>query len=173
MRPPWVVTSKPDGIRSDRRASTDNTSTWLPNWRVISVITGGRWMAPVLIATLSAPARSSRSTSRTEHTPPPTVSGMNTVSAVRRTTSKVVSRPSAEAEMSKKVSSSAPSASYAAAELHRVAGVPQIDEVDALDHSAVVHIQAGDDTDGDRHGPQPSVRAGLVEDALPPNIRST
>ena len=48
-------------------------------------------------------------------TPPPTVSGMNTVSAVRRTTSSMVPRPSTEAEMSRKVSSSAPSASYAAA----------------------------------------------------------
>ena len=111
MRPPWVVTSKPDGVPGARRASTDSTSTWLPNRRVISAITSGRRMAPVLIATLSAPARSRMSTSSTEPTPPPTVSGMNTVSAVRRTTSRVVSRPSTEAEMSRKVSSSAPSAS--------------------------------------------------------------
>jgi len=68
-------------------------------------------MAPVLMATLSAPARSRTSTSRTVLTPPPTVSGMKTVSAVRRTTSRVVSRPSLEAEMSRNVSSSAPSAS--------------------------------------------------------------
>ena len=113
--PPWVVTSNPDGCPGARRASTESTSTWLPNWRVISSITAGRRMAPVLMATLSAPARSSPSTSPTEPTPPPTVRGMKTVSAVRRTTSSVVSRPSAEAEMSRKVSSSAPSASYAAA----------------------------------------------------------
>jgi len=43
--------------------------------------------------------------------PPPTVSGMNTCSAVRRTTSKVVSRSLEDAVTSKKVSSSAPSAS--------------------------------------------------------------
>ena len=68
-------------------------------------------MAAVFTAILSAPARSSRSTSSTEATPPPTVSGMNTCSAVRDTMSSVVSRPSCEAEMSRNVSSSAPSAS--------------------------------------------------------------
>ena len=44
-------------------------------------------------ATLSAPARSSTSTSSTARTPPPTVSGMNTCSAVRWTTSSMVARP--------------------------------------------------------------------------------
>ena len=39
VRPPWVVTSKPEGIVADRRASTESTSTWLPNRRVISAIT--------------------------------------------------------------------------------------------------------------------------------------
>ena len=68
-------------------------------------------MAAVFTATLSAPARSSRSTSATLPTPPPTVSGMNTCSAVAETISMVVARPSWEAEMSRKVSSSAPSAS--------------------------------------------------------------
>ena len=44
-------------------------------------------------------------------TPPPTVSGMNTCSAVRRTTSSMVARSPDEAVTSRKVSSSAPSAS--------------------------------------------------------------
>ena len=44
-------------------------------------------------------------------TPPPTVSGMKTWSAVRPTTSNVVSRLPDDAVMSRKVSSSAPSAS--------------------------------------------------------------
>ena len=44
-------------------------------------------------------------------TPPPTVSGMKTRSAVRATTSTIVSRPSLDAVMSRNVSSSAPSAS--------------------------------------------------------------
>ena len=43
--------------------------------------------------------------------PPPTVSGMKTSSAVRDTISNVVARPSCAAEMSRKVSSSAPAAS--------------------------------------------------------------
>ena len=68
-------------------------------------------MAAVLTATLSAPARSRVSTSSVLEIPPPTVSGMNTCSAVRETISSVVARPSWEAEMSRNVSSSAPWAS--------------------------------------------------------------
>ena len=44
-------------------------------------------------------------------TPPPTVSGINTVSAVFRTTSRMILRRSYEAVISRKVSSSPPSAS--------------------------------------------------------------
>src|SRR5260370_21045072 len=47
--------------------------------------------------------------------PPPTVTGMRTCSAVRRTTSSMVLRRSYEAVMSRKTSSSAPSALYCAA----------------------------------------------------------
>ena len=71
----------------------------------------GRAMAAVFSDTLSAPARSSRSTSPTLRTPPPTVSGMNTWSAVRPTTSIMVSRSPLDAVMSRNTSSSAPSAS--------------------------------------------------------------
>ena len=53
--------------------------------------------------------------SSTLRTPPPTVSGTNTVEAVRRTTSSMVERPSGVAEMSRKTISSAPSAAYRAA----------------------------------------------------------
>ena len=67
--------------------------------------------AALLIATLSAPARSNVLTSSSVRTPPPTVSGMNTCSAVRRTTSIIVARSPDEAVTSRKVSSSAPSAS--------------------------------------------------------------
>ena len=94
-----------------RRASSERTRTWLPKRSAISATSSGRWIAAVLTATLSAPARSSRSTSSTDATPPPTVRGMKTSSAVRETISRVVARPSCEAEMSRKVSSSAPSAS--------------------------------------------------------------
>ena len=49
--------------------------------------------------------------SSTVRTPPPTVSGMKQASAVRRTTSRMMSRFSWLAVMSRKVSSSAPAAS--------------------------------------------------------------
>ena len=110
-RPPWVVTSNPLAVPGARRASTDRTSTWLPKRVAISPSSSGRASAAVLTPTLSAPARSSRSTSSTARTPPPTVSGMKTCSAVRRTTSYVVSREPDDAVMSRKTSSSAPSAS--------------------------------------------------------------
>ena len=74
----------------------------------MSAISSGRAIAAVLTPTLSAPARSSRSTSSTERTPPPTVSGMKTASAVRLTTSYVVARSPLLAVTSRKVSSSAP-----------------------------------------------------------------
>ena len=51
------------------------------------VATAGRWIGAVWMLTLSAPARSRRRASSTERIPPPTVSGMKTCSAVRRTTS--------------------------------------------------------------------------------------
>src|SRR5580704_13716037 len=62
------------------------------------------------------PAREQRAARVHRHhhalrTPPPTVSGMNTWSAVRATTSTIVSRCSADAVMSRNTSSSAPSAS--------------------------------------------------------------
>ena len=114
-RPPWVVTSHPDGVGSEPsgtvRASTDSTMHCDPNWRDSSASSSGRAMAAVLTATLSAPARSSTSTSATDRTPPPTVSGMNTCSAVRLTTSSMVARPDDDAVTSRNVSSSAPSRS--------------------------------------------------------------
>jgi hypothetical protein len=112
IRPPCVVTSKPlDVSPGARRASTDSTTHCDPNRRAASASSSGLAIAAVLSETLSAPARSSRSASATLRIPPPTVSGMNTWSAVRRTTSSMVWRPSLDAVMSRKVSSSAPSAS--------------------------------------------------------------
>ena len=114
-RPPCVVTSQPDGVGAPPsgtvRASTDSTMHCDPNRRAISPSSSGRAIAAVLTLTLSAPARSMRSTSSGVRMPPPTVSGMNTCSAVRRTTSTIVSRPPDDAVTSRNVSSSAPSAS--------------------------------------------------------------
>ena len=71
----------------------------------------GSATAAVFTATLSAPARKSSKASSTVRTPPPTVKGRNTVSATRLTMSRVMGRASALAVMSRKTSSSAPSAS--------------------------------------------------------------
>ena len=84
---------------------------WLPNLSAASATKSGFFTAAVLIDTLSAPASSSLRISATVRTPPPTVSGMKHCSAVRATTSKIVSRLSDDAVMSRKQSSSAPAAS--------------------------------------------------------------
>ena len=114
-RPPCVVTSQPDGVGAPPsgtvRASTDSTMHCDPNRRAASASSSGRAIAAVLMLTLSAPARSSVSMSAMDRMPPPTVSGMNTCSAVRRTTSSMVARSPDDAVTSRKVSSSAPSAS--------------------------------------------------------------
>ena len=114
VRPPCVVTSQPDGVLvpgAQVRASTLRTSTWLPNRSAISASSPGRATAAELTPTLSAPAARSRRTSSVERTPPPTVNGTNTCSAVARTTSSVVSRPAEVALTSRNVISSAPCAS--------------------------------------------------------------
>ena len=87
------------------------TTHWAPNSAASSPISSGRSMAAVLTETFSAPAISRRRASSTDRTPPPTVNGMNTCSAVRRATSTMVSRASDDAVMSRNTTSSAPSAS--------------------------------------------------------------
>jgi hypothetical protein len=93
--------------------------------------------AAELIETLSAPASSNLRTSSTVRTPPPTVSGMKQCSAVRATTSKIVSRLSEDAVMSRKQSSSARRV-IGLGSLDRIAGIDQVDEIDALDDAAVL-----------------------------------
>ena len=110
VRPPWRYTSKPDPS-ARRLASIAHTTHWAPNSVAISAISSGRCTAAVLTLTFSAPARSIRRASSTLRMPPPTVNGMNTCSAVRYTTSTIVSRASLDAVMSRNTSSSAPSAS--------------------------------------------------------------
>ena len=80
-------------------------------------------------------------------TPPPTVSGMKQASAVRRTTSKMMSRFPRLAVISRKVSSSAPAASYAMAALDGIAGIAQVDKFHALDDLAVLHVKTGNNAD--------------------------
>src|SRR5271167_2782289 len=72
-------------------------------------------MAAELIATLSAPQSSTAAASSSERMPPPTVKGIKSCRAVRRTVSSRVSRDSAVAVMSRKTISSAPASLCAAA----------------------------------------------------------
>src|SRR5271157_2461825 len=72
-------------------------------------------MAAELIATLSAPQSSTAAASSRERMPPPTVNGMKSCRAVRRTVSSRVLRDSAVAVMSRNTISSAPASLCAAA----------------------------------------------------------
>src|SRR6202042_2774406 len=68
-RPPCVVTSNPlfppTAASGPRRASTDTTTHCAPNRSATSLSNSGRAIAAMFSDTLSAPARSSRSTSST------------------------------------------------------------------------------------------------------------
>ncbi len=81
--------------------------------------------------------------------PPPTVSGMKTTSAVRRTTSSMMSRPSWLAVMSRNTSSSAPSASYRGGHFDRIAGIAEVEKLGPFDDAAAVDIQTGNDALGE------------------------
>jgi hypothetical protein len=92
-------------------ASIATTMHWDPNRSEDSMMSPGSAIAAVLSETLSAPARSIASMSSAPRRPPPTVSGMKQRSAVAATTPCRILRPSEEAVMSRKTSSSAPWAS--------------------------------------------------------------
>ena len=94
-----------------RLASIASTTHWAPNTLASSSISSGRATAAELTETLSAPASSTACASPAERMPPPIVNGTNTSSAARRASSTTVSRLSEVAVMSRKTSSSAPSAS--------------------------------------------------------------
>src|SRR5581483_1411532 len=113
VRPASIQTSQPPPGR--RFASIARTTPWAPKRSAQRARSPGSRTAALFRQTLSAPARSSARTSSSLRTPPPTVSGMNTRSAVRATTSSVARRPSIVAAISRNTSSSAPSASYPAA----------------------------------------------------------
>ena len=74
-------------------------------------MSSGRATAAEFTETLSAPASSTAWASCTERIPPPIVNGMKHSSATRRASATTVSRLSLVAVMSRKTSSSAPSAS--------------------------------------------------------------
>ena len=106
-----------------------------------------RATAAVLIDTLSAPDGSSARISSTVRTPPPTVSGMKQASAVRRTTSSMMPRFSWLAVMSRKRQFVGAGLVVGDRRFDRIAGVAQIDEIDALDDTAVLDVEAGNDAD--------------------------
>ena len=80
-------------------------------------------------------------------TPPPTVTGMKQASAVRRTTSRMVPRFSWLAVMSRKRELVGAGGVIGDGGFDRIAGVAQIDEIDAFDDAAVLDVEAGDDAD--------------------------
>ena len=143
LRPPWVYTSHSphSGLNL---ASIATTMHCAPNSRAPSAIRSGLSTAAVLMPILSAPARSSRFMSSTCATPPPTVNGIVTFSAVRRTTSTIVAAlpRSGDVEEHQLVR---PFPVVQRRQLHRIAGVAQIDEIDAFHDPAVFHVQARDD----------------------------
>ncbi len=70
---------------------------------------------------------------------------MKQFSAVRVTRSYIVPRFSCVAWMSRKHSSYPPRRVIGPCGIHRVAGIAQVDEIDALYDAAIGHVQAGDD----------------------------
>ena len=149
LRPPWVNTSHLPGATC--LASIATTMHCEPCFCEASNTSCGLVTAEVFMLTLSAPALSRRRTSSTLRTPPPTVSGMNTVEA---TASMIVQDQVAAVAGGGDVEEGdlvGALAVVAARDLDRVAGVAQLGEIDALDDAAVGDVQAGDDAFGE-HG---------------------
>ena len=103
----------------------------------------GRRTAEELRLTLSAPARNSSVIPSTVLMLPPTVKGIVIDSAVRRTMSIKVPRPSWLAAMSRNTSSSALHG-VTAGQLDRIAGIAQANEIDH--HPSTGDIEAGNQT---------------------------
>ena len=101
--------------------------------------------------TLSAPALSSRRTSSTLRTPPPTVSGMNTCAATASMMSQdQIALVAARGDVEKRELVRALLV-VAARDLDRIAGVAQADEIDAFDDAPGVDVEAGNDALGEAH----------------------
>ena len=111
-------------------------------------MSSGRRTAAVLTLTLSAPDMQDTARIGTDRIPPPTVSGMKTLRAVRATTSAMMSRASLDAVISRNTSSSARLLVVAVGQFDGIAGIAQVDEVDALDDAAGGDVQAGNNSFG-------------------------
>ena len=153
MRPPCVKTSQRNGSEPGTRcASIATTMHCEPKRPAASSTSAGFCTAAVLMLTLSAPALSSRRTSATERTPPPTVSGMNTCSATASTTCTIgVAIVGTRRDVEERQLVGALLV-VAAGDLHRIAGIAQADEVDALHHATGGDVETGNDAGGEAHG---------------------
>ena len=168
-RPPWVVISKPESVTApswQRRASSDSTSTWLPNRSAISAMSSGRATAAVLTPTLSAPcAEQPVDVVGAAHSP---AHGQRDEDALGGAAHDVVGRravPGAggdveEGQLVGTLRVVDPG------HLDRVTGVPQIDEVHALDHPAGVDVQARDDADGEGHAPAQRTASASISTSI-------
>ncbi len=146
-----------------------STTACAPNSLLSSVISSGRRTAAVLTETLSAPDIRMRRASATERMPPPTASGMNTLRAVRATTSGHDFAGVARCGDVEKDQLVGALAIVAIGQFDRIAGIAQVDEVDALDHAAAGDVETGNDAFGEHslqlheipHDPQ-SDRPGFL-----------
>ena len=173
-RPPWVVTSKPDGQlrpsrRPTRRASIAITTHCEPNRLAASDRNSGRATAAELIDTLSAPARSSASMSSVR--PDAAADRQRNEHLFRGAADHLVGAAPVVAGRGDVQEGQLVGALFVvpAGQLDRVAGIDEINEVDALDHPTLGHIEARDDADGDGHADSLRTRGATLDpDVLPP-----
>ncbi len=131
-----------------RRASIASTTACAPNSRLSSPINSGRRTAAVLMLTLSAPDIRIVCASAMFRMPPPTVSGINTLRAVRPTTSAIVRAIVAGGRNVEKDELVSALLVVTLSEFDRVSGVAQIDKIDSLHDTTVCHVEARNDAFG-------------------------
>ena len=128
MRPPWVKISQRSaspGLRHLLGVDGDDDALIAEFFRRFFDESAAALTAAVLIETLSAPEASSARMSSMVRTPPPTVSGMKHASAVRCTTSSMMSRFSWLAVMSRKHELVGAGVIIGDRRFHRIAGIAQ------------------------------------------------
>ncbi len=143
-RPPWVNTSHRPG--PDCLASTATTTHWLPNFCAASRTSSGRATAAELMLHLSVPASSSRRMSSVER--------IAAADGQRQEHPRRGARHHVQDGVAVLVAGGdVEEAQFVRAGrviqrglLDRIAGVAQGDEVHALDDAAVLHVQAGNDS---------------------------
>ena len=149
LRPPWVKTSQPSPTapRIDRG---DDALAAEPLGDLADQF-GPRDRGRIDRDLVRARRAAARAHPRPMRTPPPTVSGMKHTSAVRRTTSRIVPRAFMAGGDVEEAELVGPRRVIGLRLLDRIAGVAQVDEVDALDHAPIGDVEAGDDAGADGH----------------------